>query len=150
MQLHEIKKGTGLKKKAGRIGRGNSSGRGNYSTKGLKGQKARSGGGVRPGFEGGQTPLLQRLPKLRGFKKYFKLVNEYRPVNLARLEADDRVKGGEITKALLLELGYIHAGEQVKILGNGELTKKLSFVDCEKVSATAAEKIKNAGGSILG
>lgn len=148
MQLHEIKKSAGRKRKALRVGRGNSSGRGNYSTKGLKGQKARSGGGVRPGFEGGQTPITQRLPKLRGFKRHFKLVVDVQPINLAKLQNDDRVKDGDITMDTLVELGYVRKDETVKILGAGELSKKLVFKGFDKVSETAKTKIEKAGGSV--
>ncbi|HRX63598.1 MAG TPA: 50S ribosomal protein L15 [Candidatus Absconditabacterales bacterium] len=149
MKLFEIKKSTGLKKKANRIGRGNAT-KGNYSGKGLKGQKARSGYSAKPYFEGGQTSVVQRLPKMRGFKRYYKLVDNYYVVNLGNLEKDERVtKDMEITKFKLKELGYIKKEKNlVKILGNGKLTKKLSFKGIEKFSKTATEKIEKAGAKI--
>lgn len=147
MKLHNLTRSAGLKDKANRIGRGNGS-KGNYSGKGLKWQKARSGGGVQPWFEGGQTPLVQRLPKQRGFKRYYKFVDNYNVVNIADLQEDTRIKDGEITKATLVECGYIKKETAlVKVLWNGELSKKLNFVGMETFSKSAKDKIEKAGGS---
>ncbi len=130
-------------------GRGDSSGRGNYSGRGLKGQGSRTGTSMRSSFEGGQTPLVQRLPKLRGFKRHFKLLTVYQPVNTSALEADVRIETGSVvTFDNLVLRGYAHKNDKVKILGNGDLTKKLTFSGIHKFSATAEAKITEAGGSI--
>ena len=126
-----------------RIGRGPGSGSGKTAGKGHKGQNARSGGGVRPGFEGGQLPLYRRLSK-RGFNNYnFRTV--YATVNVSDLE---KFKDGtEVTVALLKEVGLVNKElDGVKILGNGELTKKLT-VKANKFSETAKQKIENVGGT---
>jgi len=148
MLLHELGKSNGYKKSKKRLGRGNASGKGNYSTKGLKGQKARSGG-VKPiWFEWGQTPLTRRIPKLKGFKRYYKLVTNYQIVNVDKL---NQFRAGTIiTKEKLAEAGLIRkATKPVKILGNGELEKKFKFEGIEAFSASAKEKIEKAGGEIL-
>ena len=126
-----------------RIGRGPGSGNGKTAGKGHKGQNARSGGGVRPGFEGGQLPLYRRLSK-RGFNNYnFRTV--YATVNVSDLERFD--DGTEVTVALLKEVGLVKKElDGVKILGNGELTKKLT-VKANKFSSVAKEKIENVGGT---
>lgn len=130
-------------------GRGDSSGRGNYSGRGLKGQGSRSGSSMRASFEWGQTPLVQRLPKLRGFKRHFKLVKTYQPVNIAALEKDDRIKdGATITPEILVEMGYVRKNCEIKLLGSGDLKKKLSFSGIHGFSKTAKEKIESAGGTI--
>jgi len=135
-----------------RVGRGLGSGKGRYSGRGLKGQKARSGSHkMRPGFEGGQNPLYMRLGKLRGGSKDALPVGPFRtataPVNVATLE--DRFEAGaEVTPESLVEKGVLkNTKTDVKILGNGDLTKKLS-VTVHAVSASAREKIEAAGGSI--
>ena len=135
-----------------RVGRGLGSGKGRYSGRGLKGQKARSGSHkMRPGFEGGQNPLYMRLGKLRGGSKDALPVGPFRtataPVNVATLE--DRFEAGaEVTPETLVEKGVLkNTKTDVKILGNGDLTKKLS-VTAHAVSASAREKIEAAGGSI--
>lgn len=135
MNLHEIKPPEGAKRGTKRIGRGIGSGHGKTSTRGHKGQWARSGGGVRPGFEGGQMPLTRRLPK-RGFVNIF--AKEYAIVNVGDLE---RLPEGTLVSAeSLKELGMIKKiGDGLKILGRGEITKKLT-VSAEKVSAAAKEK----------
>ncbi|MEK5440261.1 MULTISPECIES: 50S ribosomal protein L15 [Fredinandcohnia] len=141
MKLHELQPAEGSRKTRNRVGRGTGSGNGKTSGKGHKGQKARSGGGVRPGFEGGQTPLFQRLPK-RGFtninRKDFAIVN---------LETLNRFEDGtEVTPELLIETGVVsklNAG--VKILGKGTLDKKLT-VRAHKFSSTAQQAIEAAGG----
>ena len=127
-----------------RIGRGPGSGNGKTSGKGHKGQNARSGGGVRPGFEGGQLPLYRRLSK-RGFNNYnFQTV--YATVNVGDLERFD--EGTVVTKDLLKKEGLVTKElDGIKILGNGELTKKLT-VQANKFSATAKTKIENVGGKI--
>lgn len=149
MKLSNLVKSKGFKDKAPRIGRGNAS-KGNTSGKGNKGQKARSGGSISPFFEGGQTPLIQKLPKFKGFKRYFKLVDHYAVVNLQNLESDVKITDGmELSKFKLKELGYIKKeSELVKILGTGELKKKLVFVGMDKFSKTAQTKIEKAGGEI--
>ena len=126
-----------------RIGRGPGSGNGKTAGKGHKGQNARSGGGVRPGFEGGQLPLYRRLSK-RGFNNYnFRTV--YATVNVSDLERFD--EGTEVTVALLKEAGLVKKElDGVKVLGNGELTKKLT-VKANKFSSVAKQKIENVGGT---
>ncbi|AHB40863.1 50S ribosomal protein L15 [candidate division SR1 bacterium RAAC1_SR1_1] len=145
MKLHTLKRSKGIVGKAKRLGRGNGSGKGNYSGKGLKGQKARSGTTTRPFFEGGQTSIVQRIPKAKGFKRHFKLIKEVVIVNLGNLDADIRiVEGMEITKSTLKDLGYIkNATAYVKLLGNGDWTKKVTFVDIDTYSKSAQEKIGN-------
>jgi large subunit ribosomal protein L15 len=141
MKLHELKPAPGSKKKAKRVGRGMSSGHGKTAGKGHKGQKSRSGGGVRPGFEGGQMPLQRRIPK-RGFTNIFK--KEYSIVNLERLNMFD--EGSVVTPELLAQAGIIKKpGERVKVLGDGEVGKSLT-VKAHKFSKTAAERIEAAGG----
>ena len=143
MKLHELSPVEGSTHVSKRIGRGHGSGNGKTAGKGHKGQKARSGGGVRPGFEGGQMPLTRRLPK-RGFVNIF--AKEYAIVNVGDLE---RLPEGTLVSAeSLKELGMIKKiGDGLKILGRGEITKKLT-VSAEKVSAAAKEKIEAAGGSV--
>ena len=142
MKLHELKPAAGSKKAPKRIGRGTGSGLGRNAGKGEKGQNARSGGGVRPGFEGGQMPLYRRLPK-RGFTNPFS--KKYVSINLDRLNIFEN--GTEITPELLLERRVISKVlDGVKILGNGELTKKLT-VKADAFSASAKEKIEALGGN---
>ena len=141
MKLHELKPAEGSRKERNRVGRGIGSGNGKTSGKGHKGQKARSGGGVRPGFEGGQLPLFQRLPK-RGFTNINR--KEYAIVNLETLNRFE--EGTEVTPELLIETGVVsNAKSGIKILGNGTLEKKLS-VKAHKFSASAKEAIEGAGG----
>ena len=141
MKLHELSPAEGSKKAVKRIGRGHGSGQGKTAGKGHKGQKARSGGGVRPGFEGGQTALARRIPK-RGFNNIFG--TEYAIVNVSDLErfTDGTVVDTELLKAAGLVKKEL---DGVKILGNGELTKNLT-VKAAKFSAAAKEKIEKAGG----
>ncbi|MYL35872.1 50S ribosomal protein L15 [Pontibacillus yanchengensis] len=141
MKLHELKAVKGTRKERNRVGRGMSSGNGKTSGRGHKGQKARAGGGVRPGFEGGQMPLFQRLPK-RGFTNIHR--KEYAVVNL---EALNRFEDGtEVTPELLLETGVVSKLESgIKILGKGNIVKKLN-VKAHKFSASAKEAIEAAGG----
>ena len=142
MKLHEL---TNLEaKNRKRIGRGPGSGHGKTAGKGHKGQNARSGGGVRPGFEGGQLPLYRRLSK-RGFNNYnFQTV--YATVNVSDLERFD--EGTVVTVEKLKEVGLVNKElDGVKVLGNGELSKKLT-VKANKFSETAKQKIENVGGTI--
>ena len=141
MKLNELQPAEGSKFAAKRVGRGIGSGNGKTSGKGHKGQKARSGGGVRPGFEGGQMPIYRRLPK-RGFNNIF--AKQYVTINVSDLERFDN--GTEVTAELLKETGVVSKVlDGVKILGRGELTKKLN-VKVAKYSAQAIEKIEKAGG----
>ncbi len=146
--LNQLKRPEGHKRKSIQIGRGNGSGRGNYSTRGLKWQKARTGFSQKPWFEGGQTPLHMRLPKARGFKRYFKLVNHVSPINVGILNADDRIKANDVlTPEVLYTLGYGKIGTSFKVLGTGELTKSLSFEGLA-VSQGAKSLIEKVGGSV--
>lgn len=143
MKLHELQPAEGSRKVRNRVGRGTSSGNGKTSGRGQKGQKARSGGSIRPGFEGGQTPLFRRLPK-RGFTNIN--AKEYALVNLDQLNRFE--DGAEVTPAALKEAGIIRAEKSgVKVLGNGELTKKLT-VKAAKFSKSAEAAITAKGGSI--
>ena len=140
MKLHELQPAAGSRKVRNRVGRGTSSGNGKTSG---RGQKARSGGGVRLGFEGGQTPLFRRLPK-RGFTNIN--AKEYAIVNLDQLNAFE--DGAEVTPVVLVESGIVKAEKSgIKILGNGELTKKLT-VKAAKFSKSAEEAITAKGGSV--
>ena len=143
MKLHELKPAAGSKKAPKRIGRGTGSGLGRNAVKGEKGHNARSGGGVRPGFEGGQMPLYRRLPK-RGFKNPFS--KEFVCINLDRLNIFEN--GTEITPEVLLERRVVSKVlDGVKILGNGTLEKSLTVKGC-KFSKSAKEKIEAAGGKV--
>lgn len=137
MKLHELKPAEGSTKKRKRVGRGESSGLGKTSGRGANGQNARSGGGTRPGFEGGQMPLIRRLPK-RGFTNIFR--TDY---SIVKLEDLNRFEdGAEITPELLIESKLVRKLEKggVKILGNGDLNKKL-VVKAHKFTQSATEKI---------
>ena len=141
MKLHDLKPAVGATTAPKRLGRGTGSGLGKTSGKGHKGAKARSGGGKGPGFEGGQIPLARRLPK-RGFTNIFR--TELVAINVDRLEVFE--DGMVVTPVELIQYGIIKNVEDgVKILGNGELTKKLT-VQANKFSASAKEKIEAAGG----
>jgi len=143
MKLHELKPAAGSKKAPKRVGRGTGSGLGRNAGKGENGQKARSGGGVRPGFEGGQMPLYRRLPK-RGFTNIF--AKEYAELNVDRLNIFE--DGTEVTPELLLQKGIVKKAKNgVKILGNGELQKNIT-VKAAKFTKAAAEKIEAAGGKV--
>lgn len=142
MKLHELSPAPGSTKEVKRIGRGHGSGNGKTAGKGHKGQKARSGGGIRLGFEGGQMPLQRRIPK-RGFNNIF--AKEYVIINVADLEANFEA-GAVVDTEALLGLGLINDPKDgVKVLGNGELTKSMT-VQLAKFSKTAVEKIEKAGG----
>lgn len=141
MKLHELHPAEGSTTAAKRLGRGVGSGLGKTSGKGHKGAKARSGGGKRPGFEGGQMPLYRRVPK-KGFTNIFR--TEYATVNVGQLEVFDN--GTVVTAAMLKEAKIIRKTlDGVKVLGNGELTKKLT-VEAAKFTASAKEKIEALGG----
>lgn len=145
MKLHELRPNAGGgSKKTKRLGRGTATGQGKTSGRGQKGQNSRSGGGVRPGFEGGQMPLYRRLPK-RGFTNIF--AKKYAIVNIEDL--NERFEDGmEVTAASLIEAGVIKkALDGVKVLGNGELNKKLT-VKATKFSKVAVEKIEANGGKV--
>lgn len=141
MKLHELKPAPGSRKNRKRLGRGIAAGQGKTAGKGHKGQNARSGGGVRPGFEGGQNPIYRRLPK-RGFTNINRV--EYAIINLDTLNRFE--EGTVVTPELLKEKGIVkNLKDGLKVLGNGELNKKLT-VKAHKFSQSATEKINAAGG----
>ena len=141
MKLHELSPSEGSKKKAFRVGRGHGSGNGKTSGKGQKGQKARSGGGVRPCFEGGQMPIYRRLPK-RGFTNIF--AKKYTSINVEDLNKFDN--GTEITAEVLKENGVIKKiNDGIVVLGRGDLNKKVT-IKAKRFSKSAEEKISAAGG----
>ena len=143
MKLHDLKPAVGATKAPKRLGRGTGSGLGKTSGKGHKGAKARSGGGKRPGFEGGQMPLTMRLPK-RGFTNKWRV--EFATVNVDRLNIFE--DGATVSPVELIQAGILkNVQDGVKILGNGEITKKLT-VQANKFTATAKEKIEAAGGKV--
>ena len=142
MKLHELSPAAGSVKDAKRIGRGHGSGNGKTAGKGHKGQKARSGGGVRPGFEGGQMPLQRRIPK-RGFNNIF--AKQYVIVNVSDLEAKFE-DGAVIDSKAIVEAGLTKKVlDGIKVLGNGEVTKSFT-VKAAAFSKSAVEKIEKAGG----
>lgn len=144
-KLQNLKSNPGARKKRKTVGRGNGSGHGSYSTRGGKGQTARSGSGYKPGFEGGQTPLYRKMPKLKGFNNINHV--DYQVVNVESLNLffDDNE---EINVVKLYEKKLIsHKDRPVKILGDGELTKKFT-VKVDRVSASAKEKIEKAKGTV--
>ena len=144
MKLHELRPAKGAKKSRKRVGRGIAAGQGKTAGRGTKGQNARSGGGVRPYFEGGQLPIVRRLPHKRGFKNRFKV--HYAPVNVGRLLSFE--ENIVITPDVLAEAGIIRSPQEpVVILGNGDLDKPL-VVKAHRFSAAAREKITKAGGSV--
>jgi large subunit ribosomal protein L15 len=144
MQQQDFRSPKGAKKARRRVGRGDSSGYGSFSGRGVKGQNSRSGGGVRPNFEGGQLPLSQKLPFIRGFTNIFRV--EYNVVNvekLAKFEANS-----EISPEVLRNTGILRTlNKPVKILGRGEIDIPLN-VTAHKFSASARQKIEAAGGSV--
>jgi large subunit ribosomal protein L15 len=141
MKLHELQPLAGSKTRPRRVGRGMGSGLGKTSGRGHKGAKARSGGGKAPGFEGGQMPLMRRIPK-SGFKNVFR--KEYAIVNVGSLEQFD--DGATVTIETLRSAGLVNnLRDGVKVLGTGELTKKLT-VQVNRFTGTAREKIEQAGG----
>ena len=138
MKLHELSPAKGSKHARKRVGRGPGSGLGKTAGRGEKGQKSRTGYSRRPGFDGGQMPLIRRVPK-RGFTNIFK--TEYAVVNVAQLADLD----GDVTPEVLAERGLVRAGRKVKVLGDGEIGKALRVV-ADKFSKSAREKIEAAGG----
>ncbi len=141
MKLHELKPAEGSRRPRRRVGRGIGSGMGKTATRGTKGQWSRTGGGTRPGFEGGQMPLYRRLPK-RGFKNIFS--KKYAEVNVEQLNCFDN--GAVVDPAALIEAGILkNVLEGVRVLGNGELTKSLTVV-AQGFTKSAQQKIEAAGG----
>lgn len=147
MKLHDLQPAEGSKKKKHRVGRGIAAGKGKTAGRGTKGQGARTGGGKGPYFEGGQLPLVRRLPFKRGFNNIFRI--EHQEVRLDHLNAHDGiVDGAEVTPKLLADLRLIREADQpVVVLGNGELKKKLN-IKAHRFTKAAAEKIQAAGGTI--
>jgi large subunit ribosomal protein L15 len=144
MDQSNLKPPAGAKHKKKRVGCGDGSGHGSFSTRGCKGQKSRSGRDLRPGFEGGQLPIIKRLPWTRGFTNVAKI--NYSVVNVGDLRLFDA--GSEVNMANLIEKGLVKtANFPVKILGNGELERALT-VKASKFSATAKSKIEAAGGKV--
>ena len=145
MKLHELRPPKGARKDKKRVGRGTASGYGKTAGRGTKGQNSRSGGGVRPYFEGGQLPLARRLPQKRGFTNIFRV--QYSVVNLDRL-ARFR-KGSKVDPARLARSGIIKSPQaRVKILGQGELSRPLT-ISAHRFSASAREKIEAVGGTVV-
>jgi large subunit ribosomal protein L15 len=143
MQQHELRQPKGATHKRKRIGRGNASGHGTYSTKGLKGQKARSGGGVRPHFEGGQLPFVRRMAYKRGFRNPFRI--EYEEVNVGELA---RFGAGTTVNAdALRSVRIVQSQRPLKILGTGDLSVALT-VEADRFSKQAKAKIEAAGGTV--
>lgn len=143
MKLHDLSPAAGSKVRRVRVGRGLGSGLGKTSGRGQKGQNSRSGGGTRPGFEGGQRPLYLRLPK-RGFTNIF--AKEYVVINVADLNRFE--DGAEVNPVSLIEVGLIkNVRDGIRILGSGELSRKLT-VQAHGFTKTAAEKIQAAGGTV--
>ena len=142
MKQHQLAPAPGAKKDRKRVGRGDGSGKGTYSGRGCKGQKSRSGYRMRPGFEGGQLPIIKRLPRLRGFTNIFK--KEYSIVKLGMLDAFET--GSEVTADEMLQAGIIKTKKlPVKILADGDISKAIT-VKADKFSAAAKAKIEAAGG----
>ncbi|MHB0869674.1 MAG: 50S ribosomal protein L15 [Chloroflexota bacterium] len=144
MKLHELAPAEGAKKPRKRVGRGNGSGHGTYSGRGSKGQKARSGGQVNPRFEGGQAPLVLRLPRKRGFTNIFK-----QQFHLVNVEGLDRFEAGsQVTPETLVEAGLIRdARLPVKLLGRGDVSKALK-IHVHQWSKSAQQKVEAAGGAL--
>lgn len=143
MKLHGLQPAAGSRQERNRVGRGQGSGNGKTAGRGNKGQKARSGGGVRLGFEGGQTPLFRRIPK-RGFQNINR--KEYAVVNLGTLNRFE--DGQEVTAAVLVEAGIVkNEKDGIKVLANGKLERKLT-VKANKFSQAAKEAIEAAGGTV--
>lgn len=145
MELKDLRPAEGSTKNRKRVGRGPASGTGKTAGRGMNGQKSRAGGGKGAGFEGGQTPLARRLPKLPGFRNFNRV--EYLPVNVSRLDA--KFEAGDVVDVESLKAKGIikHADALVKVLGDGEITKALT-VRVDKVSASAKAKIEAAGGKV--
>lgn len=144
MKLHELRPAPDSRKRRIRAGRGDGSRRGKTAGRGTKGQNSRSGGGVRPYFEGGQLPLVRRLPQQRGFTNIFRV--EYAVVNVGRLE--EFPPHVEVNPATLQEAGMVRKNMPVKILGDGDLTRSLT-VHAHRFSASARKKIEAVGGTVV-
>ena len=143
MMEHQVAPPPGARRSRKRVGRGDASGHGSYAGRGMKGQKSRSGGGIRPGFEGGQLPLIKGLPMKRGFTNIFK--KQYHLVKIEALNAFPR--DSEVTPERLLEMGYLRSLKYpVKILGNCEITVPLK-ISAHKFTRSARDKIEAVGGS---
>ena len=145
MELKDLKPAEGSKRNRKRVGRGPASGNGKTAGRGMNGQKSRAGGGKGAGFEGGQTPLARRLPKLPGFRNFNRV--EYVPVNVSRLDA--KFNAGDLVDTdTLYAAGIIkNTTDPIKVLGDGEITKALT-VRVDKVSASARAKIEAVGGKV--
>ncbi len=145
MELKDLKPAEGSKRNRKCVGRGPASGNGKTAGRGMNGQKSRAGGGKGAGFEGGQTPLARRLPKLPGFRNFNRV--EYVPVNVSRLDA--KFNAGDLVDAdTLYAAGIIkNTTDPIKVLGDGEITKALT-VRVDKVSASAKAKIEAVGGKV--
>ena len=144
MGQHDMRPPKGARKSRKRVGRGDGSGRGSYSGRGMKGQNSRSGGGVRPGFEGGQQPLITRLDKLPGFTNIFR--REFSAINVDELAAFPA--NSEVTPQTLVESGVVRdLRKPVKILGRGDIERAL-VVEANRFSGSARSKIEAAGGSV--
>ena len=144
MHQHTIRSPKGTRRPRKRVGRGDGSGSGSYSGRGVKGQKSRAGGGVKPGFQGGQLSLLKRLPSMRGFTNIFR--QEYSIVNLDQLSVFSA--DTEVSPDMLVDAGFIrNLNLPVKILGRGELETALT-VSAQRFSKSAREQIEAAGGSV--
>ncbi len=145
IRQHDLSAPKGARKSRKRRGRGNGSGRGNFSGRGQKGQGSRAGPGPNPGFEGGQLPLIRRLPTKRGFTNIFRV--DYAVVNLAGLE--ERFEAGDhVTPEQMAHVGLVRSLKlPIKVLGDGELTKPL-MVEAHRFSASARERLLEAGGSV--
>ena len=141
--LHTLKPAADSRKKKKRLGRGDSSGHGSFSTRGCKGQNSRAGSKFRPGFEGNQTPLIQRLPQLRGFNNVNKIT--FQVINVSDL---NKLTADKVTTQELKAAGLISSAKKpVKLLGNGELQKKV-HIAVHAVSEKAKKAVENAGGSV--
>jgi len=146
MELHDLKPAPGSQKTRKRVGRGMASGHGKTSGRGTKGQGARSGGGKGPYFEGGQLPLVRRLPFRRGFTNIHRI--KYKPINLSRLQEKFGEDKQEVTPETLIEAGVIKRSDKaVAILGDGGLSAALT-VKAHRFSKSAKEKIESAGGTV--
>ncbi len=139
-----LKPAQGSRRKKRLLGRGDGSGHGSYSTRGCKGQSSRSGGGTKPGFEGGQTPLIRRLPKIRGFNNPNR--TSYQVINVSQLEVCD---AGSLDTVALFEKGLLSSKTlPIKLLADGEVTKKFT-ITVDAASKTAIEKIEAQGGKVI-
>ena len=145
LKANELRPSRGSTKTRTRAGRGNSAGRGTYAGRGLNGQNSRSGGGVRPGFEGGQMPLIRRMHTLKGFNNKWR--TEYQPVNLSTL-SEHFDSGDTVTPESMLAAGVLrHLRQPVKILAGGDLVHPLN-ISAHKISIAARQKIESVGGQV--